>query len=444
MTASTVTPTRSAESMTASTVAPASGASQPEAGRPPSKPPSALLRRKVVAVLVAVSLALALALATLGAVSAAYPSVLSPGLLALSFGLRHAVDADHIAAIDNVTRKLMSDGQQPLLVGFWFSLGHSAVVCIACALLAWSAEALVAASPHFSTYGGLFGASFSSAVLILFGVYNVFTAVTLYRAWSRAGCAAERPVDGALPALLEHPVHVTHEHDGQPAHTHVVTVIARPAGPDGTPRHIGVDGLGCVTRAPCCAAIFRSIDAPWKLFPVGFLFGLGFDTATEISLLALAVALPTNGSGVPWPATLVLPLVFTAAMCLVDTSDGLLMLYSYGWASVDERLQLLFGLTLTSTSAVIALGVGVTQALGIVQEELALEGDGWAPIVGMGEHSSAVGGAVVGFFALSLGCAVLYARFGMARRPAAAGAGAGAPAPGGAAPMPEDGRPPVA
>lgn len=387
-----------------------------EAGLLPVKQP-APLRRKVAAVVVMVVLGLATSLATLGIASAYHPSLLSPGLLALSFGLRHAVDADHIAAIDNVTRKLMSDGQQPLLVGFWFSLGHSTVVCLACIALAWSSAAIVQASPQFAAYGGLFGASFSSAVLILFGLYNTFTAVNIYRAWSRLRRGGAATPDPNAPTQLETPVRVTHEHDGQARHTHLVTVVARPAGAEG--ETVVVEGLGCLTQSFCCRALFKSVDKPWKLFPIGFLFGLGFDTATEIALLALAVALPTGSDGVPWPATLVLPFVFTTAMCMVDTFDGLLMLYSYGWASVDVQLQLFFALTLTVTSAVIAGFIGVTQALGIVQEELELTGRGWQPIIGISEHSSAIGGAVVGFFALCLICAVLYARFGMARGPAA-------------------------
>ncbi|KAG8463803.1 hypothetical protein KFE25_004076 [Diacronema lutheri] len=382
----------------------------------PTKPAGAQLRRKVAVVLVLVSLLLAAALATLGAVSAAYPSMLSPGLLALSFGLRHAVDADHIAAIDNVTRKLVADGQQPLLVGFWFSLGHSLVVCIACIVLAWSGAALAEALPQFGAYGGLFGASFSSLVLLLFGSYNALTALALYREWSAARAHALTS-PRAAHGTLSSPVRVTHAHDGQLAHTHLVTVVATPAGEDGARAHVRVDGPGCLARAPCCRAIFRAVDAPWKLFPVGFLFGLGFDTAIEISLLALAVGLPTRGDGVPWPATLVLPLVFTTAMCLVDTADGLLMLYSYGWASVDRALQLWFSLALTASSAVIALAVGVMQALGIVQEELALQGAGWQAVQGLGDHSSAVGGAVVGFFVLSLAGAYAYARCCLVRTP---------------------------
>jgi len=370
--------------------------------------PGVRLRRRAVVLVILLCLVLAGSLALLGVLSSLYPTLLSPGLLALTFGLRHALDVDHIAAIDNVTRKLVGEGQQPLLVGFFFSLGHASVVCIMCVMLAWSSGYYASSLPLFIEYGSIVGTVVSTFVLLVFGVYNLTTAISIYRAWRFARSASARVTD--VPNGEPRSAHTMHGHDGQAKHTHShpIALVAHPAGPDG--ERARVEGVGCLIHAPCCRALFRSIDRPWKLFPVGFLFGLGFDTATEVSMLALAVTLPAANNGVPWAATLILPLLFTAAMCLLDTLDGILMLWSYGWSTVDRALQLWFSLTLTATSAVIALAVGVVQALALLQKELDLDGPGWAPIAQMGVHSTELGIAVVCFFVVALAGAALYAR----------------------------------
>jgi high-affinity nickel-transport protein len=372
------------------------------------------IRVRLALILAVITLGLAGSLVTLGAVGSSYPTLISPGLLALSFGLRHALDADHIAAIDNVTRKLVRDGRQPLLVGLFFSLGHSSVVCIICVVLAATSDTIFNAVPELQEYGSFFGACISSFVLLVYGSYNAVTAVGILKAWRRArarGRAAEPtkpPADVASDAV--EPTQVTHAHEDGTSHTHLVAVVARPA------RDGGADEtIGCVSRTPCCRALFATIDAPWKMCPVGFLFGLGFDTATEVGLLALAIAVPARGDGVPWGATLVLPLVFTGGMVFLDTLNGLLMAYSYGWASVDRALQLWFNLTLTATSAAIALAIGILVLLGLLQSELSLEGAGWEHVAAAGDRSDVVGGAAVGFFGVAIGASALYVRYGLVR-----------------------------
>ncbi|KAG8461567.1 hypothetical protein KFE25_001171 [Diacronema lutheri] len=253
---------------------------------------SASLRRKAGALVALLALGVAVALATLGMMSASYSPLLSPGLFAFSLGLRHAVDVDHIAAIDNVTRKLMSDEQQPLLVGFWFSLGHSTVVCLACVVLTSSSSAVVSAFPRFAAYSGVVGAAFSSVALILVSGYNAITALRLDRRWR---CERRAAVADSQQPLCADAQEAVPPHCGVTSlHAHPISLVVRPAEADGGAPQLGVDGLGCATQSPCCGAIFKLVDAPWKLFPVGFLFGLGFDTATEVTLLALATALPSR------------------------------------------------------------------------------------------------------------------------------------------------------
>lgn len=336
-----------------------------------------------------VSLALISSLVVLVGVGASFPTIVSPGLLALSFGLRHAVDADHIAAIDNVTRKLVEDNQQPLLVGLFFSLGHSTVVIVMCLLVAWSSGYAAGRIPDFARFAGLWGASFSSCVLFLFGVFNGCAAWRLWRQWRRL-----RALDRA-GGVAE----MVHTHDGETRHTHVVSVVADD--------DIRVEGPGFLTKSVCCRRIFASIDRSWKLYPVGVLFGLGFDTATEVSLLAVTI---TAAGELPWAVTLVLPLLFTCGMSFIDTLDGIFMLWAYGWAGLSKVLQVWFSFSLTAVSAFIAFVIAFIQVLGILHEELELSGPAWDPVVALGEHSDVVGGCIVAFFVMSLAAAALFAR----------------------------------
>lgn len=341
-----------------------------------------------------VTIAMLASLLVLIVVGSSFPAIVSPSLLALTFGLRHAVDADHIAVIDNVTRKLVEDGQRPLTVGLFFSLGHSTVVVIVCILVASGSGYAADKYPDFTKFAGLWGPAFSSAVLLLFGIFNGWTAVRLWRKWRKLRAA------GRTGTVTNSTIHEHDEDDDSAAHTHVVAVDA----------DARVEGPGCLTKSRCCRTIFASIDRPWKIFPVGFLFGLGFDTATQISLLAVTASVGASDVGVHWSATLLLPLMFTCGMSLLDTLNGIFMLWTYGWANLDLMLQVWFNFSLTAASAFIAVVVAFFQVVGIVQEEFKLEGPGWEPVVAFGEHSDIVGLSVVAFFILSLAAAFLYGR----------------------------------
>ncbi len=286
-----------------------------------------------------------LILANLAAWAAAFlvfrdqPLLLGTALLAWSFGLRHAVDADHIAAIDNVTRKLRQDGRRPLTVGLHFALGHSTVVMLAAAAVATTAGLLTTRFEALRTIGGMIGTLVSALFLFAIAAVNLVTFRQTWRAW---------------------------RHGGEPD----------PA----------FDG-GLLTRL--CRPLFRLIRHPWHMFPLGFLFGLGFDTATEVALLGLSATSAANGLSL-W-AILVFPALFAAGMALIDTADGVLMLGAYDWAFVNPRRKLAYNLVLTGTSVAVAVLVGGLELLGV-------EIDG-------------LGFAIVGLFALAWLAAVALGRY---------------------------------
>jgi high-affinity nickel-transport protein len=257
------------------------------------------------------------------------PLLLGTALLAWSFGLRHAVDADHIAAIDNVTRKLRQDGRRPLTVGLFFALGHSTVVMLAAAAVAATASLLGTKFEAFRSIGGLVGTLISALFLFAIAAVNLVTFRQTWRAW-RNGGDADAAFDGGLLARL-------------------------------------------------CRPLFALIARPWHMFPLGFLFGLGFDTATEVSLLGLSATSAAGGLSL-W-AILVFPALFAAGMALVDTADGVLMLGAYDWAFVKPRRKLVYNLVLTGASVAVALLVGGLELLGLNVEGL--------------------GFVIVGFFALA-------------------------------------------
>ena len=220
-------------------------------------------------------------------VTAGYNGLLSPSLLAFSFGLRHAVDADHIAAIDNVTRKLIQEGTRPLTVGLWFSLGHSSVVVILCAAIAGGSTYARSSIGSSNNVGNIIGTAVSATVLLLIGTFNMVIAHRLARRWAEMRASSGLP---SQSSQRQENGRGEHSHDGVTWHSHLIEVT--PAAEVG-----GMGGF--LTR--CCPRIFRAVDAPWKMYPIGFLFGLGFDTASEVGLLALAASAPSNKGGDPVP-----------------------------------------------------------------------------------------------------------------------------------------------
>lgn len=294
------------------------------------------------------------------------PALLGTALLAWVFGLRHAVDADHIAAIDNVVRKLMQEGRRPIAVGFWFSLGHSTIVILASLAIAATSAAMQGRLETFKAIGGVIGTSISAVFLLLLALVNL---VILHSVWRSFRHVAR---GGTLDA----------------------------AHPDGL-----LFGGGLLARL--CRPLFRSVTRSWHMYPIGFLFGLGFDTATEVGLLGIAAAQAAQGMS-PWQ-TLIFPALFTAGMALVDTTDSVLMVGAYGWAFVQPLRKLWYNLTITAASVVVALLIGGIEALGLLADQLGFEGGVWAVVSGLNDDLTNFGFAVVGIFLLAWGLsAVVY------------------------------------
>src|SRR6202162_3488291 len=273
---------------------------------------------------------------------AGHPTILALGGLAYTFGLRHAFDADHISAIDNTTRKLLKDGRQPVGVGFFFSLGHSTVVfLIAVALgltVKWIVDGVVSDSGELRSIGGMIGTLVSGGFLVLIGILNLVILLDIVRVYRRMkGGAYDRD-------SLEHEL---------------------TAG-------------GFMTRI--FGRLFRVIDHSWQMYPIGFLFGLGFDTASEVAFLAISAGAAANG--LPFTVVIALPLIFAAGMSLMDTADGAFMAKAYSWAFASPIRKVFYNLTMTSLSVFVALFVGVVELLQVLIHALNLKGGVFGAIAG--------------------------------------------------------------
>jgi len=286
------------------------------------------------------------------------PVLLGTALLAYTFGLRHAVDADHIAAIDNVTRKLMQSGKRPLSVGLFFSLGHSTVVVVASIFVALAVSALQEKFADFKEIGGLIGTSVSAFFLLIVAVANIFILVSVYRLFE-AVKRGERFIDEDLNVLLS---------------------------------QRGV--IGRMLRS-----VFAVISKSWHMYPLGILFGLGFDTATEIALLGISASQSADGMSM-W-SILVFPALFTAGMSLVDATDSVLMVRAYGWAFVKPIRKLYYNMIITLVSVIVALVIGGVEALGLIGRKLDLSGSFWDGIEALNENFGALGYLIIAIFILS-------------------------------------------
>jgi high-affinity nickel-transport protein len=300
------------------------------------------------------------------------------GLTAHTLGLRHAFDADHIAAIDNTTRKLMSDGRRPLAVGFFFSLGHSTVVFALALLLATGVRAAVGPVEDDSSalhhYTGVIGTSVSGVFLYLIAILNVVVLVGILRVFARmrrGGFDPDKDLE-KFEAELEWQL----------------------------------ENRGLLNRV--LGRFTKSITKSWHMYPVGLLFGLGFDTATEIALLVLAGT--SAAAGLPWYAILCLPLLFTAGMCLLDTIDGSFMNFAYGWAFSSPVRKIYYNITITGLSVAVALVIGSVELLGLFAGQLGWRGAFWNWINNL--DLNAVGFVVVGMFVLTWAVALLVWRYG--------------------------------
>jgi nickel/cobalt transporter (NiCoT) family protein len=282
------------------------------------------------------------------------PALLGLAFLAYSFGLRHAFDADHIAAIDNVTRKLMQEGRQPLGVGLFFSLGHATVVVAMTIVVVLTATALQSRFGAFKDIGGFIGTSVSVLFLFTIAAVNVLVLIDVCRAFVRATSG-------------------DHCSKGDHLHGGVLARLLRPA-------------FGLIVRS-------------WHMYPLGLLFGLGFDTATEVGLLGISATQASQGLSC-W-SLLVFPALFAAGMSLMDTVDSTLMVGAYGWAFVSPVRKLYYNMTITFVSVLAALVIGGVEALGLIGDKLGLRGAFWNVISALGDNFGALGYAIVAFFIAS-------------------------------------------
>jgi nickel/cobalt transporter (NiCoT) family protein len=289
-----------------------------------------------------------------------YPILLGTACLAYTFGLRHAVDADHIAAIDNVTRKLMQQGKLPVAVGFFFSLGHSTIVFGLSIAIALTSVALKDRFDSLESIGGIVGTLISAFFLLVIAIANIFILIAVYRTFQHVKSGGTY-VDEDLNLIL-------------------------------SKRGF----FGRIFRN-----LFRLIDHSWQMYPVGFLFGLGFDTATEVGLLGISATSAAKGLSI-W-SILVFPTLFTAGMALIDSTDSILMLGAYGWAFVKPIRKLYYNMTITFVSILVALFIGGIEVLGLIGDEFGWKGAFWGMMDTLNgdEVFGMIGFIIIGIFVVS-------------------------------------------
>ena len=292
------------------------------------------------------------------------------GITAYTLGMRHAFDADHIGAIDNTTRKLMTEGQRPLSVGFFFSLGHSSIVFLLAAAFGIGVKGLSGAveddSSTLHQATGLIGPTVSGTFLVLIGLVNLAVLVGILKVFRRM-----RQGEYDEAKLEEH-----------------------------------LNNRGLMNRFLGRAT--RAVKQPWHMYPLGLLFGLGFDTATEIALLATAGT--AAAGGLPLYAILCLPVLFAAGMCLLDTIDGAFMNFAYGWAFSRPVRKVFYNITITALSVAVALIIGVIELLAVFADKLKLTGGVWDWVSNL--DLNYVGYAIVGLFVVTWAVALAVWHFG--------------------------------
>jgi len=309
------------------------------------------------------------------------------GITAYTLGLRHAFDADHIGAIDNTTRKLMSDGQRPVSVGFFFSLGHSTIVFLLAVAFTFGIRGLSGAVSDDDSWlhqaTGLIGPTVSGTFLMILGILNLLVLVSIVRIFRRmrSGRYDEAELEDQL------------------------------------------NNRGLMNRF--YKRTTNAVKKPWQMYPIGLLFGLGFDTATEIALLATAGA--AAAGGLPIYAILCLPVLFAAGMSLLDTIDGAFMNFAYGWAFAKPVRKLFYNITITWLSVVVALVIGTIELMSALADKLTLTGQPWDFVSGL--DLNYVGYAIVAMFVLTWLVALAVWRFGRIEEKWTAGMTVPEPAP---------------
>lgn len=300
--------------------------------------------------------------------AAHYPALVGLGFVAYMFGLRHAFDADHIAAIDDTVRFMLQKDKKPLGIGFFFSLGHSTIVFVLAVAITFAAAAVKQDMPAMQNMGGILGAIISGGFLWLIGILNLLVLLDILKVWNKAKT-------------------------GTHSHKHLEQLLSQ---------------RGLINR------LFggrpqKLMEHSWQMYPLGLLFGLGFDTASEIGLLAMTAAAGT-GSNLPVPAVLSLPVLFAAGMSIMDTTDGVLMSKAYNWAFLNPLRKIFYNITTTSLSIAVALVIGSIELLQVLGTMLNLHSAFFDFLnqLDFGE----LGYVIVGLFLLAWGLSVAYWKLG--------------------------------
>ncbi|CAK7218098.1 hypothetical protein SCUCBS95973_003374 [Sporothrix curviconia] len=377
--------------------------------------------------------------AVVGVVLRFYPSLTGTAVLAYTLGLRHALDADHISAIDLMTRRLIAAGQRPVAVGTFFSLGHSTIVVITCIVVAATSGALRERFNGFERVGNIIGTSVSAAVLLILCAGNAWVLWRLVRglraelrkeqAVEDGGGDVEEAAGQPVPeayrdevengaanadadAVAEADIHADENRDSSKDHTRsgpnaVATATAPENAMTNSAAHLRLEGGGVLVRV--FRRLFVLIDRPWKMYPLGVLFGLGFDTSSEVALLGIASIQGAKGTSL-W-LILIFPALFTAGMCMIDTTDGALMmaLYTSKTFSRDTVAILYYSIVLTGITIVVAAFIGVIQVLTLVSNVASPTGRFWDGVGAIGDNFDIVGGSICGLFVLAgIGSVLVY------------------------------------
>lgn len=299
--------------------------------------------------------------------AADYPPLVGLGFVAYMFGLRHAFDADHIAAIDDTVRYMLQKGKRPLGIGFFFSLGHSTIVFLLAVAITFAATTVSRELPQLKNIGGVLGATVSGTFLWIIGVLNLLVLLDILGVWKTARAG-------------------THDHE------HLEELLLR---------------RGLINRL-FGGRLQRFLNHSWQLYPLGLLFGLGFDTASEVGLLAMTAG--ASAGNLPIPAVLSLPILFASGMSLMDTTDGVLMSKAYNWAFLNPLRKIFYNITTTSLSVVVALLIGTIELLQVLIGMLDLKGSFYDFVAAL--DFGLLGYVIVGLFLLAWGLSVAVWKFG--------------------------------
>jgi high-affinity nickel-transport protein len=299
--------------------------------------------------------------------AAVYPPLVGLGFVAYMFGLRHAFDADHIAAVDDTVRYMLQKGKKPLGVGFFFSLGHSTIVLCLAVAIAYAASAVKRDLPALQNIGGVLGASVSGTFLWVIGILNLLVLLDILKVWHQAKT-------------------------GTHSHAHLEQLLTQ---------------RGLINRL-FGGRLQKLMNHSWQMYPLGLLFGLGFDTASEVGLLAMTAG--ASAGNLPTPAVLSLPILFAAGMTLMDTTDGVLMSKAYNWAFLNPLRKIFYNITTTGLSVLVALVVGSIELLQVFITVGKLHGPFFDFVAGL--DFGILGYVIVGLFLLAWGLSVALWKFG--------------------------------